>query len=240
MARESRAGTPARARRPRLCLARDRRRPLAIGGLALAGLLVAGRAEAEGGMRLLIDWEKLGTLLRRDDAPSPCESPRAMAAHPLPDAPRLELPMLDGLQGGRLSLVAHDWEGARLLMGRLSATDQVGHGRSRRMVLVRARLFDALAGSLSPFVQIGVGQWRIDPDMPVLPHDVVAAAQAGAGVELLLSRWASIAIEVNCTVLDPERADREGRAQVEPQRAGAAWVHPTALWGSFVAGRAIF
>jgi hypothetical protein len=201
---------------------------------------MASRAEAEGGMRLLVDWGKLGTLLRRDDALPPCESPRVMAAHPLPDAPRLQLPVLEGFRGGRLSLVARDWEAARLLMGRLSATDQVQHGRSRRMVLVRARLFDVSAGSLSPFVQVGLGQWRIDPDMPVLPHYVAAAAQAGAGVELLLSRWASIAIEVDCTVLDPERADRERGAHVEPPRGGATWAHPTALWGSFLAGRAIF
>ena len=194
-------------------------------------------------MRLLIDWGKVGVLLRREDPPSPCESPREMAAHlrlALPDVPRLELPILDGFQGGRVSLVARDWEAARLLMGRLSATDQVRHGRSRRMVLMRARLLDAGASSLSPFVEVGLGQWRIDPDMPLLPHDVVAAGQAGVGVELLLSRWAAIALELDCTVLDPERADREGHVQVEPPRGGAAWVHPTALWGSFLAARAIF
>ena len=244
MAPESRASPPARVRWPRLCLARNRRRTLAVGGLALAGLLLlTSRAEAEGGMRLLIDWGKLGILLRRDDAPSPCDSPLEMAARPhlaLPDVPRLELPILDGFRSGRVSLVARDWEAARLLMGRLSATDQVRHGRSRRMVLVRARLFDALAGSLSPFVQVGLGQWRVDPDMPVLPHDVLAAAQAGAGMELLLSRWASIAIEVNCTLLDPERPDRESHPQVGPPRGGAAWIHPPALWGSFLAARAIF
>jgi hypothetical protein len=196
-------------------------------------------------MRLRIDWENLGVLLRRDDpVSSPRDWRRDIELLPLRDLPRLELPVFEGVQafGGRVSLVARDWEAARLLMGRISAADNVRQGRSRRMVLVRARVFDVLDGKLSPFVQLGVGQWRVDPDMPVVPHEVLAAGQAGGGLELVLSRRTSIALEVDCTVLDPERSDPGSRLALDTStsRSSGSWIHPTAFWGTFLAARATF
>ncbi len=101
-----------------------------------------------------------------------------------------------------LSLVARDWDSAKLLMGRLSAVDQVQHGRSWRMALLRARFAE---GPLVPFAQLGLGQWRVDPDMPAIRHEQVFAGQLGGGVELILSSWASIALEADCSMLAPEK-----------------------------------
>jgi hypothetical protein len=144
---------------------------------------------------------------------------------------------LDGLLGGffdgfldsieraaHLSLIARDWDAAQLLLGHLSPIDEVLRERSKRMVLMRRRLAD---GPLVPFVQLGLGQWRVDPDMPGIPHDVVLAAQLGAGAELRLTRLASVAVEGECTVINPARSD-------------ALWIHTSALWGGFLAARVKF
>jgi hypothetical protein len=144
---------------------------------------------------------------------------------------------LDGLVGGffdgfldnvqraaHLSFIARDWDAAQLLLGHLSPVDQVLRERSRRMMLVRRRLAD---GPFVPFLQLGLGQWRVDPDMPAIPHDVVLAAELGVGAEWRLSRRASIAAEGECTVINPARND-------------ALWIRTSALWGSFLAARVTF
>lgn len=232
--------------------------------LALAGALMANRARAEGESRLTIDWEKLGNLLRRD-SPS-AASPASWRAELSPPAPSFtESPLLEGFRGmSGLSLVARDWDAAKLLMGRLSAVDQVQHGRSWRMALLRARFAE---GPLVPFAQLGLGQWRVDPDMPAIRHEQVFAGQLGGGVELVLSSWASIALEADCSMLVRERrldgpdgepretaSSRPGPAldglfggtpdetsQAEGAAAAAArWIHPPAVWGTFLAARATF
>jgi hypothetical protein len=146
-------------------------------------------------------------------------------------------PVLDGLLGGffdgvldsferaaHLSVIARDWDAAQLLVGHLAPIDEVLRERSKRMVLMRRRLAD---GPLVPFVQLGLGQWRVDPDMPAIPHDVVLAGQLGAGAELRLTRWASVAAEAECTVINPARSD-------------ALWIRTSTLWGSFLAARVKF
>jgi hypothetical protein len=144
---------------------------------------------------------------------------------------------LDGLVGGffdgfldsieraaRLSVIARDWDAAQLLLGHLSPIDEVLRERSKRMVLMRRRLAD---GPLVPFLQLGLGQWRIDPDMPAIPHDVVLAGQLGGGLELHLTRLASVAAEAECTVINPARSE-------------ALWIRSSTLWGSFLAARVKF
>jgi hypothetical protein len=215
--------------------------------VALAGVLVASRALADTGVHLAVDWAKLGALLSRDDG-SARASWQPEADRPLRPT-RLAEPfgLLDGAQGSRWwSLVAHDWEGSRLLMGRLTPTDEVKRWRSKRMVLLRGRFAD---GPVAPYGQVGLGQWRIDPDIPALPHDAMLAAQVGAGVELALASWVSLALEAECTFLDPGRldatdsspersdSDAPGRGGLPPE---ARWVHPPALWGTFLAARAQF
>jgi hypothetical protein len=210
--------------------------------VVLAAALLPHRAVAGSGIRLAVEWDKLGELLRRQDASLPAWQPDA--DHPMPPTPQSEPhSLLDGIQGpGRWSLVAHDWEAARPLIGRLAPTDEVKHGRSKRMVLLRGRFVE---GPVAPFVQLGLGQWRIDPDMPALPHDAMLAGQVGAGVELALATWASVALEANCTLLDPGRLgtpEFQPRQLPDPQFLlhDVRWVHPSALWGSFVALRARF
>jgi hypothetical protein len=144
---------------------------------------------------------------------------------------------LDGLLGGffdgfldsfqraaHLSVIARDWDAAQLLVGHLAPIDQVLRERSKRMLLMRLRLAD---GPFVPFLQLGLGQWRVDPDMPAIPHDVVLAGQVGAGAELRLTRWSSIAAEAECTVINPARSD-------------ALWIRTSAIWGSFLAARVKF
>jgi hypothetical protein len=216
--------------------------------VALAGVLVASRALADTGIRLAVDWEKLGALLSRDDGSSH-ESWQPEAERPLQPTRLAEpLALLDGAQGSRWwSLVAHDWEGSRLLMGRLTPTDEVKRWRSKRMVMLRGRFAD---GPVAPYGQVGLGQWRIDPDIRALPHDAMLAAQVGAGVELALASWVSLAFEADCTFLDPGRLDATDASPPDrpdsetPGRGGlppeARWVHPPALWGTFLAARAQF
>ncbi len=215
-----------------------------LGALAaLAASLLAGGAGADGTVRLAVEWDKLAAMLHRDEGlarPSWRPDPdRAISETPRAGTPSL----FDGLQGrGRWSLVARDWEGARPLMGHLTPTDEVRNGRTKRMVLLRGRL---LEGPLTPFAQVGLGQWRIDPDTPNLPHDAVPAGQVGVGAEYALASWLTIAFEADCTLLDPGhlvsadplRIERTG-AQILPR--DVRWVHPPALWTSFLAARARF
>jgi hypothetical protein len=210
---------------------------------AVAASLLASRAGADGTVRLAVEWEKLAALLHRDEGTTrPSWRPDRDRA--IPETPRAGAPSLfDGLQGrGRWSLVARDWEASRPLMGRLGPTDEVRSGRTKRMVLLRARL---LEGPITPFAQFGLGQWRIDPDMPAKPHDSAPAGQLGVGVEYALASWVSMAVEADCTLLGPDHLDPADPLRLE--RTGAPivprdvrWVHPPALWGGFLAARARF
>lgn len=225
---------------------RCRARGLCMVCMTLVGSLLPNRAAADGGLRLSVQWEKLGALLKRPDAetsPS-CPSWRSDADREVVRAVGAESRSL--LEGsptrGRWSLVAHDWDAAKLLMGRLTATDEVKRDRSSRMVLLRGRFGD---GPVAPFAQLGLGQWRIDPDMPAIPHDVLVAGQLGVGVEYVIASWVSVALEADGTVLDPGRLEPSYPQPLEPRGApllsrDVRWVHPPALWGSFLAARARF
>jgi hypothetical protein len=118
------------------------------------------------------------------------------------------------------------------------------------MVILRERLLD---GPIAPFLQLGLGQWRVDPDTPGVPHEVLLAGQFGVGLELALSPWVAVALEADGTVLHPERPSAvPSSTQVdrlsagEPGAAAAVnppppqWVHPPTFWGSFVALRGAF
>ncbi len=212
--------------------------------VALVGSLLPNRAAADGRIRLSVEWDKLGDLLRRRDVES---SPSWR-----PDADRKVVQAVHDashslLEGGptlgRWSLVARDWDAARALMGRMTATDEAHRGRSKRMVLLRGRLVD---GPVAPFVQLGLGQWRIDPDTPgTIPRESLVAGQLGVGVEYAIASWVSLALEADCTVLDPGRLEPLYPRPLEPPGApllprDVPWLHPPALWGSFLAARARF
>jgi hypothetical protein len=204
--------------------------------VALAAALLTQRAVADPGIRIAVEWDKLGELLHRDDGSSSSGQPDADRLTPAKPSAQAHS-VLDGIQGpGRWSLVARDWEAARLLMGHLAPTDEVKRGRSKRMVLLRGRFVD---GPVAPFAQLGLGQWRIDPDTPAMPHDALL------GAELALASWVSLALEADCTWLNPGRLD----TSVFPAREvpdsqflphDVRWVHPPTLWGGFLAARARF
>jgi hypothetical protein len=200
-------------------------------------------AAAEGTLRLAVEWEKLGALLRPQDVtPSPIwrsDADRAVleaATHPESAS------LLEG--AGRWSVVARDWDAARSLMGRLAATDQVKRGRWRRMLVLRGRLLD---GPITPFAQLGLGQWRFDPDIRAMPRKALMAGQLGVGIEYLIASWVTVAFVADCTVLDPVRLEA-AHAQPQPHEEpddpsrprDDRWVHPVALWGGFLATHARF
>jgi hypothetical protein len=92
------------------------------------------------------------------------------------------------------------------------------------MVVGRLRLSSA---RFTPFLQTGLGQWRIDRKyMPLLPHTIDVATQLGTGFELRVTdRW-QIATEASATSL--LRNDDSERV---PQAI---------LWSAFVASRLEF
>ena len=190
----------------------------------LAVCLVASRANAND--RLLVDWGKLADLLRDGHfLPTPQEqqSPSAVLEARAPSLSTGESPWLGA--SPHVSLVARDWSGAQLLMGHLVLTDQLRLSRSCRMVLTRVRLVD---GRFTPFLQAGIGQWRVDSDlMPFLPRDVELAGQAGGGFELAINPMAALALEADYTILYREQHEPPMVAEPRP-------------WVAFVAARMRF
>lgn len=92
----------------------------------------------------------------------------------------------------KLTLVARDWASAYRLAGdRLSLVDAMRLSASTRMVLSRVRMSDLRSTRVVPFVQMGAGQWRTDPNLlPLTPRSTELAAQFGGGIEWhVLPRW---------------------------------------------------
>ncbi len=94
------------------------------------------------------------------------------------------------------------------------------------MAVTRLRLAD---GIVSPFAQLGVGEWRVDTALlPSLPHERMLAGQAGLGFELTLAHDTVVAFEADWTLLRPSDAS-DVLAQTHP-----------ALWGTYLALRTRF
>jgi hypothetical protein len=105
-----------------------------------------------------------------------------------------------------VSLVARDWGSSFRVAGeRLALVDALRLTTSTRMALVRFRASDS---RISPFAQVGVGQWRTDPYLlPLTPSYMELAAQAAAGIELrLMGSW-QVALESTMTAIYRERSD---------------------------------
>jgi hypothetical protein len=126
----------------------------------------------------------------------------------------------------RVSFVARDWGTAFRIAGdRISLVDAMRLSASTRMVLTRVRLSNA---RVTPFLQIGAGQWRTDSNiLPRTPHSTEIAAQVGGGVEVQLLPYWQLACETGGTLFI--RDDRD--AQDLPA---------TKLWSAMVASRLIF
>jgi hypothetical protein len=97
------------------------------------------------------------------------------------------------------SVVARDWHGSLRIMGdHTLVLDDLRATASNRMVMGRL----ATDSRMSTFVQVGLGQWRIDPAMfPTARSYSEMAGQVGSGVELRLSSRVRIASEVTYTAL---------------------------------------
>lgn len=104
----------------------------------------------------------------------------------------------------KLSLVARDWGTSFRVAGdRLALVDAMRLTRSTRMVLTRIRMSDS---RISPFAQVGLGQWRTDPYLlPLTPRYEEIAAQAAAGVEVRIARAWRLALESTVTMLYREQ-----------------------------------
>ena len=194
--------------------------------LALGATLTPSVAAADGAVRVSVDWDKLAVLLH--------EGPGSLLPREAGVTGRAET--VDQAHGGvpsswigmspRLALVARDWGVSQLLWGHLAVTDQFRLSRSSRMVMTRLRLAD---GRLSPFLHVGVGQWRADTSVVAyLSSDVVLAGQLGGGFELEVAPRTVIALQADCTMLY-----REGRGDGQTLASGQ-------LWATLLAARARF
>jgi hypothetical protein len=125
----------------------------------------------------------------------------------------------------RVTLVARDWASSTRLAGdRMSVVETMRLAASTRMVVSRARLSNA---RFTPFIQVGLGQWRVDRNyLPLTPGTIEIASQLGTGFELRLTRHWQAAAEANATTLI-----REGYNSSLPQLV---------LWSAFIASRVEF
>lgn len=108
----------------------------------------------------------------------------------------------------RVSLVARDWGSSFKVAGdRLALVDAMRLTSSTRMVLTRVRMNDS---RVSPFAQVGLGQWRTDPYLlPLTPRYMELAAQAAAGVEVRLMGTWQVALETTTTMLYREQSNKD-------------------------------
>jgi len=205
--------SPRRTRRARLAAV--------AAAVACAVSLTPFWAAADDTQRLSVDWDKLSVVLRDPSSIFPSEPSYAG----MKDGGTIALPSAWFGTLPRLALVARDWGVSQVLWGHFTVTDQFRLSRSSRMVVTRVGLGD---GRLTPFVHIGVGQWRVDTSvLPTTPTDVELAGQLGAGFELQLARQAVLAVEADYTVLC-----REDRVP--------AMLSSGQLWGTLLAARARF
>ena len=193
------------------------------GALAFAAWLPARQAGADEGPRVSIHWGRLAAALR--DA-GPLFSPEAWFPHAWGNAGVTSPDRTPGVHmSPQLSVVARDWGAAQALIGPLALTDRLRLSRSSRMVISRLRIS---GGSVIPFAQAGLGQWRIDTDLlPVMPRDVELAGQVGGGVELRISQSSTVGFEADYTILY--------REQHEPQMLSGPH-----LWATYFAAKAKF
>jgi hypothetical protein len=210
----------------------SRRLLTTVCALAIAGSVYgySPAARADSTPRLSIDW---GNTLAKGMTWLESKSERSRVIEGQPRAPEVGVgtgsPELGSAWFGvapKVSLVARDWGTARSLAGGpLAVTDAIRVSRSSRLVMSRIRLGE---GRISPFTQLGLGQWRVDTEIvPHLPRNVELAALFGAGVEMRLFRGWELAAEADLTVLY--------REVHEPQQ-----LTTPRMWGAFLASRVEF
>lgn len=208
-----------------------------------AATLAAAEVRAEtatlGGGGVGVDWGKVVTDFdevarglggRRAESGGPLSSPALMQQDPRTS--QLVVQNAGNAWFGvapRVALVARDWGTAFRLAGdRLSLVDAVRLSASTRMVMTRVRFADPSWARVVPFLQLGAGQWRTDPNLlPLTPRDTEAAGQVGAGVEIRLASFCQLAGETSATMLV-----RDGR--------GEGAIPQTRMWSASLAARITF
>lgn len=194
---------------------------------ATLAMAFSGTARAEGDVK--IDWGRALVALDgyvRTGGEKPGQTVTSRADKPNDD------PFV--MNGGnawagvtpRVALVARDWATQTRLAGdRLSLVDAMRLSSSTRMVITRVRFGDA---RVRPFMQLGLGQWRTDPNLlPLTPRSTEIAGQAGGGIELLLTRSWQLAAESSVTALYREQRDNDDIPQ-------------TRMWSATIASRIEF
>lgn len=128
-----------------------------------------------------------------------------------------------------VTLVARDWGNAFRLAGdQMGLTDAMRLSSSTRMVISRVRLADNRTSRITPFAQLGFGQWRTDTNiLPQYKYSIQVAAQFGGGVELSLAKNWQIACETSATVF------------IRDER-GAEDLPATKMWSTTIASRMTF
>jgi hypothetical protein len=126
----------------------------------------------------------------------------------------------------RVSFVARDWATSLRLAGdRLSLVDAMRLSQSTRMIVTRVRFGDLRVSRVTPFAQVGLGQWRTDTNiMPLTPRSTEIAGQAGGGIEIQISRTWQLAAETSVTALYREQREDTSIPQ-------------TRFWGAMLASR---
>lgn len=111
----------------------------------------------------------------------------------------------------RFSLVARDWSSSYKVTGdRLALVDETRLTTSSRMVLGRIRVNQS---RISPYAQVGAGQWRIDPYLLPLHQQFTEIAFEGAvGLDVrLIGTWA-LAAQTSTTMLFREYREAKDAA----------------------------
>lgn len=156
---------------------------------------------------LALDGNRFVTGAMNGPAPSGRESAASTNANPTAAATE-PTPLVDILP--RVSLVARDWRGSMKVTGRTMLIDDLRPAASHRMVFMRI----ASDARLSPYAQIGAGEWRVDPVLfPQMPTRQAYAGSVGSGFELRTNAGLKLAAEANHTFFyreGPTAADDPG------------------------------
>ncbi len=202
---------------------------IATAAAAAASISLASSAHADEART--VDWVKVLTEIDQSvransERPTPQLSPRQLGRpSPIDDPSPQNMGNAWFGVAPRVTLVARDWTSSTLLAGdRMSLVEQMRLSASTRMVVGRARLSHHTR--FTPFVQVGVGQWRVDRKyLPMMPNTIEIAGQLGAGFEMRMTRRWQLAAETAATTLI------EGQSNAFPQRT---------LWSTFLASRVEF
>lgn len=129
----------------------------------------------------------------------------------------------------RFTFVARDWGGAVRLAGeRPIVLDGFRCSQSTRMIMTRVRFGDFRISRVTPFLQLGVGQWRVDRNIiPNFPKTTEMAGQVGGGFELQITKKWNMAAEASLTGLYRDSDEASG-------------IPHTRLWSYTVASRIEF